>query len=59
MTLNEFIEEQKENLEKFRKVWITGIAKTHFPFPTELEYPDWQDQFRAWLEDAWEKENEE
>ena len=57
MTLQEFVEKHRENLEKFRKVWIYGASTNNWP--TELEYPDWQDQLRAWLESEWDKENKE
>jgi hypothetical protein len=57
MILEEFIVKEIENLRQFQTVWVIGAAKKDWP--TKLDYPEWQDQLRAWLETKWEKENKE
>ena len=52
MTLQEFIEKQIRDMAEFKRLW--RLSQT----PNELEYPDWQDKFRNYLEKLWGKENE-
>ncbi len=52
MTIQEFIEKQIRDMAEFKRLWRLKIL------PNNLEYPDWQDKFRDYLENLWEKENE-
>ncbi len=51
MTIQEFIEKQIRDMAEFKRLWLSNRL------PDELEYPDWQDRFRSYLESKWEKEN--
>lgn len=49
MTLDEFITKEIEDLEKFRKVWMKGINKKVFPYPTEYDHQStWKEEFEIW-----------
>ncbi len=52
MTIQEFIEKQIRDMAEFKRLW--KLKK----LPEDLEYPDWQDNFRSYLEKLWEDENE-
>lgn len=59
MTIQEFIEKQIRDMAEFKRLW-----RLNQYLPDELEYPDWQDNFRNYLENLWikrlkEKENKE
>jgi len=52
MTIQEFIEKQIRDMAEFKRLWRRkGLTDN-------LDYPDWQDKFRSYLEKLWEKENE-
>jgi hypothetical protein len=53
MTLDEFIEKQRQDLIEFQKQWLAQISDANLPFP------DWMDYFWGWSEQEWYKENKE
>lgn len=52
MTLEEFIEKQKQDLDKFHKEWINQVSNADF------DYPDWIDYFWGWEGKKWNREDE-
>ena len=45
MTLDEFIKEMHEDIEKFKKSWIENNRKNEYYFPNKLEPGEWFEMF--------------
>lgn len=50
MTLEEYIKEQHELVETFKKAWLQGRSKTPSQYPTEMNPEDWDEQYIAFLQ---------
>lgn len=49
MTLEEYIKEQHELVETFKKDWLEGRSETPGQYPTEMNPGDWDEQFTIFL----------
>lgn len=49
MTLNEFVLESHEMIEKFKAEWLKGLKETPDMYPLDLPEGEWDEQLRAYL----------
>lgn len=49
MTLEDYIKEQHELVETFKKAWLQGRSKTPSQYPMEMNPGDWDEQYVACL----------
>ena len=47
MTLDEYIEYEKNNIDKFKQTWLEGQKKNPDQYPAEMEAGEWDEQLRA------------
>lgn len=52
MTLDEFIDEQKELLTKFEKFWRKKMKTDPDEFPLAMDGGDWDEQLRVYGEEG-------
>lgn len=45
MTLEDYIKEQHELIETFKKAWLQGRSKTPSQYPMEMNPGDWDEQY--------------
>lgn len=49
MTLDEFVKESHEDIERFLKMWRDGQKENHEMFPDTMNPGDWFDQFMGFV----------
>lgn len=49
MTLNEYVESQKKNLDEFKKRWENGQQSNPLDFPSTMVIGDWDEQFYVFV----------
>ena len=52
MTLEEWIEEEKKRIERFRAMWEENRRRRPSLFPAEMDPGEWDEQYRAWGDEA-------
>ncbi len=48
MTLNEFIDETKHDIERFKEFWLLNRVTDKDGFPDSLDAGEWYEQFLMW-----------